>query len=47
MLGVSILRILGISGLPTWKSRNKMTFGCIAFVVKHKKYYKEEGGDFL
>ncbi len=31
----------GILRLSTWKSRDKMTFGC-----KHKEYYKGEGGDF-
>ncbi len=37
--------IQGISKLPTWESRDKMTFGCHP-MAKHKKYYKEKGGGF-
>ncbi len=42
---VPILRILGISRLIIWESRNKMTFGCRP-VAKHREYYKDEGGGF-
>jgi hypothetical protein len=42
---VPILRILGISGLTTWESWDKMTFGCRP-IAKHREYYKDEGGGF-
>jgi len=32
-------------GVPTWESRNKMTFGCCP-VAMHKIYYKREGDGF-
>jgi hypothetical protein len=41
-MGVTISRI---SGLSTWESRNKMTFGCKPMAM-YTKYYKEEGGGF-
>jgi len=37
--------MLGILGLPTWESRDKMTFGCRAY-GRHKESYKGEGGGF-
>jgi hypothetical protein len=33
MLGVPILRI---SELPTWESKNKITFGCNLYVITKK-----------
>jgi hypothetical protein len=44
---VAEVSILGISGLPTWDSRDKMTFGCRPLVARHREYYKGEGGGFL
>ncbi len=37
--------ILGILGLPTWGSRDKMKFGCKPCAM-HKKYYKGKGDGF-
>jgi hypothetical protein len=40
---VARIPISKILGLPTWESRDKMTFGCTA-VARHKEYYNGEGG---
>ncbi len=37
--------ILGILGLLTWESRDKMTLG-VGPMAKHREYYKKEGGGF-